>query len=166
MLLRNLTCALALLALPLVACASSKGGGSGGAGGSTSISDPELCNAGPHPETYTLGLSATSTDKKIKVSFVDANPAPPEKGLNSWTIQVTDAQGKPVSGANISLVPFMPEHGHGSSITPQIMPMSQAGQYLVTLIDLFMPGVWQNTFTITPPSGTPETVVFNFCIDG
>ncbi len=105
-------------------------------------------------------------DKKVTVSFLDANPAPPEKGLNTWTIKVTDAQGKPVSSASISLKPFMPEHGHGSSITPQIKPMSTPGTYEVTLIDLFMPGVWQNTFTITPPSGAPETVIFNFCIDG
>ena len=163
MLLRNLTGALALL---LAACASSNGGGTGGAGGSTSTGG-SLCDTDPRAEAYAIGLSAKSMDGKIHVAFVDASPAPPAKGENSWTIEVTDADGKPVTGASIALKPFMPDHGHGSSITPQIKEDPTApGQYQVTLIDLFMPGIWQNTFTVTPASATAENVVFTFCVDG
>jgi len=164
--LRLLTAGLALLALPLAACVTSNGGGTGGTGGSTG-SDPSLCSTDPRAEAYAIGLSAKSMDGKIEVSFVDASPAPPTKGENAWTVEVTDGTGKPVTGATISLEPYMPDHGHGSSITPQIKPMpSTPGQYQVTLIDLFMPGIWQNTFTIMPPSGTAESVVFTFCVDG
>ena len=115
---------------------------------------------------YATGLSATSSDGKLKVSIAGAQPAPPEKGLNTWTLQLTDGSGNPVSGATMTVTPWMPDHGHGSSIVPQVMPMTSAGTYQVTLLDLFMPGIWQITFDVTPTSGPPETVTFSFCIDG
>jgi YtkA-like len=161
---RRLLGALALLAISLAACNStSTGGGSGGSPGSDTDS---LCDTDPRAETYAVGLSATSADGKMKVSFVDADPAPPDKGLNSWTMKVTDAADKPVTGASIVLVPFMPDHGHGASVDPQVKPMPSEGMYQITVIDLFMPGIWTNTFTITPTSGPAETVVFTFCVDG
>jgi hypothetical protein len=36
----------------------------------------------------------------------------------------------------------------------------------MTVLDFFMPGIWTNTFTVTPTSGPVETAVFTFCIDG
>ena len=61
----------------------------------------------------------------------------------------------------------MPDHGHGPSVIPQVTPMaSQQGTYQVEDIDLFMAGIWANTFTVTPSSGTPESAVFTFCVDG
>ncbi len=162
MLARFLSGALALLALPLISCASSSGGAMTGGGSETA----SVCDTDKRAEVYAVGLSAKSKDGSMKATFMDANPAPPAKGLNTWTIQVTDATNKPVAGASITLLPFMPDHGHGSSITPQIKAMPTAGMYQITLVDLFMPGIWTNTFTIKPASGAAETMVFTFCIDG
>ena len=159
---RHLFGALALLALPLAACTTSTGGGTGGTGATTE----SLCDADPRAQSYAAGMSAATADGALKVSFADASPAPPGKGMNTWTIQVTDAQGKPVSGATVVLTPFMPDHGHGPSTLPQVTPMADAGMYQLSLIDLFMPGIWQNTFTITPASGPAGSVVFTFCVDG
>lgn len=156
--------ALALAAVPLAACSSSRGGGTGGSAGSTTAGS--ICDSDPRATPYAAGLSATSTGDTVKVSFVGATPSPPAKGENTWTIKVVDNKGDPMENAAITLYPFMPDHGHGSSIVPQVMPMSTAGTYQITLIDLFMPGIWQNTFTITPASGSPATVVFTFCVDG
>jgi hypothetical protein len=150
--------AVAVMAVPLAACAS----GGGGAGGSIATS---LCDTDPRAMTYVSGLSQTATGGTMKVSLVDAMPAPPALNLNEWTIEVTDQGGDPVTGATITMKPFMPDMGHGASVTPQIAPMT-GGMYGVTLIDLFMPGIWTNTFTITPASGPVTTTVFTFCIDG
>ncbi len=152
-----------LIATPLAACATSTGGASTSTG--DTITTDSVCANDPRAEPYAVGLSATGTSG-LKVSFVSAAPAPPTMGNNVWTIKVTDAQDAPVSGATITLKPYMPDHGHGSSIVPQVMPMTAEGTYQVTLIDLFMPGIWQNTFTITPATGPVQTVVFTFCIDG
>jgi hypothetical protein len=153
----------AVTLVALVACGtSSAGGGSGGAGGMM----PSVCAADAGAEAYAAGITQASMDGSIKVSFVDAQPAPPSKGANTWTIQVTDAHGTPVAGAAISVKPFMPEHGHGSSATPIVTPKGADGTYQVTNIELFMAGLWQITFTVTPASGPNQAVVFTFCVEG
>ena len=164
-------CALAGLAVFLAACSTSTGGGTGGS--STSVS---VCAGDPRATAYTVGLSAKAADGAFKVTFMDAMPAPPSKGANTWTVQITDAAGRPVTGAKVAVKPFMPDHGHGSSITPQVMPMGTDGTYQITLLELFMPGIWQITLSITPDvgapdagtpdAGAPDAVVFTFCVDG
>jgi hypothetical protein len=152
--------AITMMALPLAACGTASGGGTGG---STSTG---LCDTDPRAMTYAAGLSQTVTGGIMKVSFVDATPAPPALNENEWTVQVTGENGDPVTGATITMKPFMPDMGHGSSVTPQVTPMGTAGMYQITLIDLFMPGIWTNTFTLTTPSEPVTTAVFTFCIDG
>jgi YtkA-like len=152
---------LALFGFVLAACVQTSGGG----GGASTTSDA-LCDSDPRAMAYAAGLSATSSDGKLKASLAAAQPAPPEKGLNTWTLQLADGSGDAVSGATMTVTPWMPDHGHGSSITPQVMPMASAGTYEVSLLDLFMPGIWQVTFAVTMPSGPDEKVTFSFCIDG
>jgi hypothetical protein len=153
----------AALALALTACSSTSSGG-GSTGGTTT--ETSICAGDPRATSYTVGLSAKATDGAYAVTFVDAMPAPPTKGDNTWTVKITDSAGNPVDGATVTAKPFMPDHAHGSSITPQVTPMGTDGTYEVTLLDLFMPGIWQVTLTITPASGAADNVVFTFCVDG
>jgi hypothetical protein len=146
-------------ALPVAACGSST---SGGAGGSAPAS---LCDTDPRAMKYAAGLSQKTVDGALKVSLTQATPAPPALNENAWTVTITDGSGNPVSDATITVKPWMPDMGHGSSVTPQVMPMSN-GTYQITLLDLFMPGIWTNTFTISTPSTPATTAVFTFCIDG
>jgi hypothetical protein len=153
----------ALLAIMAPACSpSSNGGGSSGA----VTSQASVCAGDPRATPYAVGLSAQAMDGAFAVSFVDANPAPPAKGENTWTVKITDGSGQPMSGATVTVKPFMPDHGHGSSIVPQVTPMGSDGTYQVSLLELFMPGIWQVTFTLMPASGPADTVLFTFCVDG
>lgn len=152
--------------LVLVACGSDTTG-TGGTGGQTSTTTAaSVCASDARVTPYADGLSAAATDGKVKVTFIDASPTPPEKGGNTWTIDVTDDLGQPIDGATIALKPFMPDHGHGPTVVPTVKAGSQAGRYVVDLIQLIMPGVWESTFTITKPGGAPDVVVFTFCVDG
>jgi hypothetical protein len=153
----------ATLALVFPACSSPP---SAGGGSNTSQIQASVCAGDPRATAYAVGLSAKATDGALAVTFVDANPAPPAKGENTWTVKIADGSGQPMSGATVTVTPFMPDHGHGSSIVPQVSPMGSDGTYEVSLLELFMPGIWQVTFTITPASGPPGTVVFTFCVDG
>jgi hypothetical protein len=117
-------------------------------------------------EAYAVGLSAKSADGAVHATFVDAMPAPPSKGENVWTLELTDAMGSPITGATMTVKPYMPQHGHPSSITPTVTPMAAPGTYQVTLLDLSMPGIWQVTLSVTKGSEPPDDVVFTFCIDG
>lgn len=151
-----------LAALALAACSSTAGGGS--TGGTTT--NDSICASDSRATPYAIGLSAKGINGKLTATFVDALPAPPAKGLNTWTVKLTDAMGSPVSGATITVKTLMPDHGHPSSITPQVKAMGDPGVYEVTLLDFFMAGIWQVTLEATPSSGPMDSIVFTFCVDG
>src|SRR5271155_3168423 len=85
---------LALVAGPLAACVtSSSGDGSDGSG----TAQQSVCATDPRVQTCAAGLTATSADGTLKVSFMDAVPAPPQKvNDNTWTVEITDGSGAPV----------------------------------------------------------------------
>jgi hypothetical protein len=97
--------------------------------------------------------------------LVSATPAPPALNNNSWVVKVVDASGNPVPGVSfVSITPFMPDHGHGTSATPQAMPNGD-GTFTVAPLYLFMAGLWQ--ITIVAEAGTQkDSVVYSFCVAG
>ena len=100
----------------------------------------------------------------LAVKLESINPNPVIKGNNDWKIQVVDAQGAPVSGATITVKPYMPDHGHGSSIIPQVAAGADPGTYDVSLLNLFMPGIWTVTFDVTTQDNVTDSAVFTFCV--
>lgn len=149
-------------------------GGTGGQASSSSATassstgtQPEAaCAKDPRTVPYAVGVEAKATDGALTVQFVDASPAPPTKGNNTWTVKLLDAAGKPVNGATIVTKPYMPDHAHGSSIKPESTAKGADGTYEITPVNLFMPGVWQITFTVTAPGGMADSAVVTFCVDG
>ena len=114
-------------------------------------------------DTYVANLTKTG---KSGLSFVlmTSDPAPPARGTNNWTLKITDASGASIAGAKVDVKPFMPLHGHGSSVVPTISD-SGGGAYALDNLYLFMPGLW--TITITATSGNAsDSAVFTFCIAG
>jgi hypothetical protein len=160
-------CALAaapLIAFALAAC--SDNGGTTGSGGQTSTTTGSVCAADSGAVDYAVGLTQASMDGKVTITFADADPAPPAKGLDELTIDVTDDTGKPLEGAAIAVKSCMPLHGHCSTITPTIKPGTQPGRYVIGQVELFMPGLWSITFTVTPSGGAPDPVTVAFCVEG
>ena len=70
------------------------------------------------------------------------------QGMNAVEIVVTDAEARPVDGLSITLVPWMPAMGHGSSTTPSITA-KQSGRYVASDVVLVMPGTWQLRASLT-----------------
>lgn len=120
------------------------------------------CAADTRKDVYTAGL--TKRAGSLSVKLVDAAPAPPSKGTNAMTIAVTDAAGVPVDGATVRVLPFMPDHGHGSAVTP-VVAAAGAGTYTVSKVYFAMAGLWKVSITVETSSGTQEAV-FQFCLDG
>ena len=148
---------IALLAAALfVACGGSSSSGGDDAGEVNCQNDPRVL-------TYAPNVSVTSTAGGTKYALV-SSPAPPAKGNDTWTLHVTNASsGQPMAGLNLGIKTLMPDHGHGSPTTPAITDKG-GGDYTVTPLYLFMPGVWQITFF---PSATPaDTAAFMFCVQG
>jgi hypothetical protein len=132
-------------------------------GGSSPSEDGTVnCQTDSRVMTYAPNLAATA-GSGMKYILVQSNPAPPAKGTDTWTIRVTDPAGTPQPSLSLQIKTLMPDHGHGSSVTPTISNQG-SGNYQVNNLFLFMPGVWKITFsTTTAPTDTAD---FWFCVPG
>lgn len=130
------------------------GGGDGGIG----------CLGDPRADTYTANMEKPGDQGVFSFVLESSDPAPPVKGTNNWVLQVLDGSGAPVTGATIDVVPYMPDHGHGTSVTPQVSA-GDNDDYNLDSLYLFMPGLWQVTITADTGDQT-DSVKYNFCIQG
>ncbi len=155
----------ASLAALLPACSSSSNAGPADASVDVGPA-PSLCSTDPRAQTFTPGMAGTASSGPLTVKLASVAPSPPDKGNNDWTIAVTDATGAPVDGLAIAVAPFMPDHGHGTSITPQVTAKG-GGQYDVSLLNLFMAGIWTVTLKLADGDAGPASQTkFTFCIAG
>jgi hypothetical protein len=151
----------------VVACSSprSSGEGLGDAGGdggaACTASTPELSSK---LETYDPGMAQWGGSKVLRFLLLDSSPAPVSAGSSlSWTIQVMDASGKPVSGASFTKIhPWMPVHGHGTSEV-MVSAGSKPGTYVLQPLYFYMPGVWETDITVQAGSQTDSTSYY-FCM--
>lgn len=119
------------------------------------------CDTEIRDDDYALGLAKTG--ERWTVTFVEALPAPPTRGDNTWTMRVTDAAGAPVPGLELSVSPFMPDHMHGTTVETVVMEIGD-GKYALDPVNLFMPGLWEVTLELGSESSEDE-VTFAFCVD-
>ncbi len=64
------------------------------------------------------------------------------RGVNAVELTVQDAaSSQPVDGLTMTVTPWMPTMGHGTSVVPTVTALG-SGRYVATDVDLFMPGTW------------------------
>jgi hypothetical protein len=180
---RAAICWIVLAVVPLVSVDC--GGDSASADGSSlSAVDGQFvdCATETRATPYAAGTVVQSSDGQFAVTLVDNRPGeaaannPPGtwvKGSNTWDIQVRDTAGQPVDGLTIDTMPRMPDHGHGTSITPETTD-DGGGKYVISPLYLYMGGYWQVTLNIRVPlsdggAGAAlhnDSAVFNVCIPG
>jgi hypothetical protein len=129
--------------------------------------EPVNCAEVTDDDEFAVGLNKIGTSGTLGFTLMTANPAPPIRGDNTWVIQVNQmaggVAGAPVDDADLVVTPFMPEHGHPAAKTVVIEPTGTTGQYELTPINFWMPGVWETTIDAASASGE-DVVVFKFCI--
>jgi hypothetical protein len=75
-------------------------------------------------------------------------PEPPVRGQNVGQFTVTDASGQPVPGLTLAVLPWMPAHGHGTSVQAVVAPSStEMGVFVANPLYLFMSGQWELRMT-------------------
>lgn len=131
--------------------------------GETATPDADFvsCVGETRATPYAPGMQVTSTNgtfvvKLLSNTYTDPTGTKDEafvKGNDVWTVE-TDiaATMMPVDGLSISVSPYMPDHGHGT--TPVgVMPVGSDGKYMIEPVNLYMAGYWEVTFRIveTPP---------------
>jgi len=175
----RLTLALAVLASAAASACSSSGStdatasaGIGPAQESDASSPPDeevSCQSDPRVSPYTLPLTLTGP-AGYSVTLTDRAPNPSARGLNQWTVAVTDASGAPLAGANLVLATTMPDHGH-SSPAPVAPATDALGSSSVPGLNFFMAGVWQIQIDVyssgaASDAGPSDSVAFLFCVEG
>ncbi len=121
------------------------------------------CETNPAAQTYTAGMKQPGDGNKLSFQLVSSDPGPPLRGTNTWEVKLLDGSGQPVTGATITVTPYMPEHGHGSQVVPTVA--ADGDQYEITNLYLFMPGLWKITLQATS-GATTDTAAFTFCVAG
>ena len=110
------------------------------------------CGAGGEPAAPPMSFGAepdqtlTSDSGALTVAVWFA-PDPPSAGSDAAQIAFMDAGGAAVSGLDLSVVPWMPAHGHGTSVNPTVTETAP-GVFVATPLYLFMPGSWELRMTI------------------
>ncbi len=129
--------------------------------------DEHVCGDLSRAMTYVAGLRATGTDGLLGARLLQASPAPPDVGDNTWSVQIVDMQdgNTPLAGCTGSVDPLMPDHGHGSASSPTWTEDVEPGSYTVGGMDLFMPGYWEITLALDC-AGVADTIVYGFCAEG
>jgi hypothetical protein len=129
--------------------------------------EPVNCAEETRDDDFAVGLTKIGNTNALGFTLMTADPVPPIRGDNTWVIQINQMSGgvagTPVDGADMTVTPFMPDHGHPSAKTVTIEPTGTAGQYEMAPINFWMPGLWETTIDAASPSGN-DIVVFRFCI--
>ena len=109
--------------------------------------------AQPVSSSFPPSPIATMTSKTGELSVeVRTSPQPPVRGTNLVELTVRNtADGSPRAGLSIAVTPWMPAMNHGSSAIPTATPET-GGKYLVTDVDLFMPGLWELRTSFSGPA--------------
>ena len=110
-----------------------------GCGGGSTPAPPPL-SFGAEPDQMVTSDSGALT---IAVRFA---PDPPTAGEDAAQLVFTDATGAPVAGLDLSVVPWMPAHGHGTSVNPTVTE-TEPGVFVASPLYLFMPGSWELRMT-------------------
>jgi hypothetical protein len=129
---------LPLLLFGLVSCSSSSGA-------------TDAVGKENFPATPVTASPIPSDGGKLSVTVWTSPDQPPTRGIIAVKLLIRDASsGSPLDGLTLVVVPEMTSMGHGASVVPTVTP-SGDGVYVVSNLDLFMPGAWTLLTTITGP---------------
>ena len=107
------------------------------------------CSSTPASSPAAFPMSVPSDAGQLRLDLT-AIPNPPKVGTDTFELTVVDAKdGTPRDGLSMSVVPWMPSMGHGTSI-PTVTPEG-GGKYVLSDVYLFMPGTWEFKIAFSGP---------------
>ncbi len=103
--------------------------------------------------------SMDSENGAFHVEVRTAPAQPPTRGEATIEYRVTGDDGKPRDGLTLTVVPWMPDMGHGASVAP-VVTAEGGGRYVVSGVEMFMPGRWEMRTTIAGATQDHVTPTF------
>ena len=89
----------------------------------------------------------TSTSGGLRVGL-RWSPSVPVRGENAAQLTFVDGLGQAIDGLSVDVVPWMPAHGHGTSVQP-VTTATDPGVVVATPVYLYMSGEWQLRMTMS-----------------
>jgi hypothetical protein len=89
-----------------------------------------------------------------------SSPKTPAIGADAFELSVTDDLGQPAAGFVAEVVPWMPAHGHGTSVQPVVRAQGQ-GVFVATPVYLYMPGRWELRIALAGAIEDAATATFD-----
>jgi hypothetical protein len=154
-----------VLAMVIAACGFMACSGDDPAGEDGDVVATDLCSGDTKAEPFSAGMTKT-TKGGLTIAVLSADPAPPARGRNSWTVEVKDATGAALVGADVQAFCTMFHAGggsHGCVPSPSVAEEGE-GQYAVYPIGFNMHGHWEVSVGVVE-SGEVEEVKFPLCIE-
>lgn len=160
----------ATLAGAALALAGASCGSGGPAGTPAPITNADgsftTCATETRATPYQPGMQVASAAGTFTVKLLESVPGPPVKGQNTFTVEIDETDsGAPLDGLDVTVTPWMPDHGHGT--TPVAVTAAGSGTYTLAPVYTYMSGFWQIQFIIAGTvgeTGTTDTAVIPICI--
>jgi hypothetical protein len=89
---------------------------------------------------------------------------PPTRGLTTIDLDIADAQsGEPKDGLTLTVVPWMPAMGHGTSVKPALEAVG-GGHYVISNVNMYMGGAWDLRIAISAADAEADRATLHFKI--
>jgi len=118
----------------------------------------------PPPSDLDLSLQKPSDKGLYQVAFKQENGELAVGPITTFLVELKDAQGNPVEGAEIGVDGGMPQHGHGLPTSPKLSGIVGPGNYRIDGVKFSMGGWWQFNLAITSHVGE-DAVTFNVVLE-
>ena len=105
---------------------------------------------------------ATARGQYFTASFTSSVRPVPINAMHTWTVWITDTEGRPVTDAIVKITGDMPGHGHGMPTAPVARAIG-GGVYALEGMQFQMPGDWYVELQIES-AGRRDSVRFDFTL--
>jgi len=166
-LLRRATFAVLLAASCSLGACSARAPEANGANAAAGATGSTVGCTASDGDVYAAGLQKSGSAGHFDFTLVSSTPGPPSLEDNQFVVQVSDGEGKAVTG-ELRVVLDMPEHGHRSPKQPDIHFDADSQAFVLEPIYFFMVGLWRITFSFEGASAgasLTDSAVFQFCVD-
>ena len=120
-----------------------------------------MAGAGPQrPAAEEFGFGPRASAKQVYTATLQPRQPLRLRRLQTVPVLISDASGRPVDAAKISVDGGMPEHGHGLPTQPKVGRSLGGGLYEIEGVRFSMGGWWELKFAIESPAGA-DRVTFN-----
>ena len=115
------------------------------------------------PAAEAFGLGPRVSERQTYTATLQPTQPLRVRRLQSVPVLITDAQGRPVESARISVDGGMPEHGHGLPTQPRVTRALGGGVYEIEGLRFSMGGWWEVKLAIDSPAGA-DRITFNLSL--